>query len=169
MACAHFLKMEGFRVKGVFVDYGQAAADAERSAAEAVARRLRIPLATTALRSTRTFGPGELLGRNLLLVAIALFLADPKPTLLAMGLHADSAYYDCTPRFCQNAQRLVAEETNGLTTFLAPFLYWSKQHIFEYARREKLPVAITYSCEAGARPGCGRCLSCLERRDLLAR
>lgn len=170
MACAHFLKKEeGFAVRGIFVDYGQAAAAAEGRAVRTVAKRLKIPLEVVVLRSGRRFGPGELLGRNLLLVSTALFLADPKPNLLAIGLHAGSPYYDCTPRFCLSLQALVSEHTNGTTTLVVPFLHWSKGQIFEYARRAKLPVAATYSCEVGTHPECGRCLSCLDRRELFAR
>jgi 7-cyano-7-deazaguanine synthase len=169
MACADFLKKEGLAVRGIFVDYGQAAAGAEGRAVRAVAKRLRIPLQTATLRSNHRFGPGELLGRNLFLVSTALFLADPKPGLLAIGLHAGSPYYDCTPRFCRDLQALVSEQTNGATALVVPFLSWSKAQVFEYAVRANLPVAATYSCEIGTQPECGHCLSCLDMRELLAR
>jgi 7-cyano-7-deazaguanine synthase len=168
-ACAHFLLKHGFAVSGLFVEYGQEAQDCERASARGVCTDLKIPLRVIRVIFDETFGAGEVLGRNLFLVATAL-LASKEPICgIAIGLHAGTPYYDCSDGFFDRVDTLLSEHTDGRTTFLAPFRSWTKQQVYSYAVSEQLLLDITYSCERPGPSPCGECLSCLDRKLLLAR
>jgi tRNA(Ile)-lysidine synthase TilS/MesJ len=64
VACAHLLATRNFRVKGVFLDYGQAAAHAERRAVEALTGRMNLPLEIFSVDGASAFSTGELAGRK---------------------------------------------------------------------------------------------------------
>ena len=166
MACAHFLIRQSFQVAGLFVDYGQSARSAEEKAVSAVARSLGIPLEKSSFVSTRLYGAGEIPGRNGLLAMVALATCSPTTRIIAMGIHSGTPYYDCSPAFAERMDTLLREYTSGMTRYLAPFLHWAKQDIFEYSRQQRLDVTITYSCETGTLPPCGHCSSCRDREPL---
>jgi 7-cyano-7-deazaguanine synthase len=165
-ACAHFLQGQGLSVSAVFVNYGQAAAVLEWRAAVAMAERLDLPLRTLSVTGGDQFGSGELAGRNAFLVFAALFLGRATPGLLAAGIHAGTPYYDCSEDFVELIGRLVADSTDGRVSFLAPFVSWTKQDVYNYFVAASLPTKLTYSCEAGTDPPCGVCLSCGDRKAL---
>ena len=60
----------------------------------------------------------------------------------------------------------TAEHTDGKVVFVAPFLTWSKSEVYEYFLTTGIDVSVTYSCEAGTIPVCGRCASCRDRKAL---
>jgi 7-cyano-7-deazaguanine synthase len=134
MACAHFLIGQSFKVSGLFVDYGQSACPPEQTAVSAVAKSLRIPLERASFVSKRRYGAGEIPGRNGLLTMAALAVCSPNTRIIGMGIHSGTPYYDCSPAFADRIDALVQEYTSGLTRYLAPFLSWTKQDIFEYCR-----------------------------------
>lgn len=165
-ACAKYLLNEGFDVSAVFIDYGQAGAAQERSAANAVTAALHVPLSTVMIQGPETFGSGEILGRNAFLVLATVTLCKFRSGVIAIGIHSGTPYYDCGPAFLASIDRLVAEHTDGLTRVIAPFISWTKPEIFDYYVHAGLSPQITYSCEAGQTPPCGMCASCKDRRML---
>jgi 7-cyano-7-deazaguanine synthase len=166
-ACARYLQRSGHSVRGLFVDYGQRAARLERAAAEQLSAFLGINLSMMRVETQRSFGSGEIRGRNAFLIFSSMLDGDPAISqLIALGIHAGTAYYDCSPAFLSSIGRLVAEYTDGRTRVIAPFIEWTKQEIFMYCLRERLPIDLSYSCEAGGEPPCGLCLSCRDRRTL---
>jgi 7-cyano-7-deazaguanine synthase len=166
LACAHFLKHCGKSIKGVFVDYGQAAAKHEANAVQLVTAHLEAPLSIYRITGGTGFSKGELIGRNAFLIFATLFLSRCRSRLLALGIHAGTPYFDCSPAFFASMERLVAEHTDGAVTLVAPFLHWTKREVFDYFLSQRLPLSLTYSCEAGLSPPCGMCESCLDRRAL---
>ena len=164
-ACARYLQAEYEQIKGLFVDYGQAAARHELHSAEALSRLLSITLLTARYESLQSYGSGEILGRNAFLVFAAL-MAAPGPGVIDLGIHEGTRYYDCTLGFLASVDRLVAEYTDGCIRVIAPFISWSKRRVFEYYVSTGFPAEIAYSCEAGTDPPCGLCSSCLDRRTL---
>lgn len=162
--CAHFLKSQSIPVRGIFVDYGQAAAKPEHYAATRLASELGIPLEILEAHGPKGFSGGELIGRNAFLIFAAIFLGGVQEGILAFGVHAGTPYYDCTPSFVSRIKILAEEHTNGRLTVLAPFLTWHKAAIFKYFESTRLPLAITYSCKSGTVPPCGSCSSCLDRK-----
>ncbi len=165
-ACAHFLQQRGSRLRGLFIDHGQAAAGREAAASAALAERLAIPLETCTLSNSCRLGAGELLGRNAMLIFNALFLIRGATDLLALGLHAGVPYFDCSKAFVESAARLLSELTDGRVSLIAPFIAWTKKDVFDYFLTTGLPLALTYSCESGTDPVCGTCASCRDRKAL---
>jgi 7-cyano-7-deazaguanine synthase len=165
-ACAHHLCSQGFSVDGLFIDHGQAAAERETKAVSAIADHLGITLRKAGLSGSRPSGPGELLGRNAFLICTALFLNGGQSHLLGLGLHAGTPYYDCSEAFVAAIAKLVAEQTDGRVSVVAPFLTWTKKDVYDYFISAGLPIEVTYSCEAGTEPTCGRCASCRDRKAL---
>lgn len=165
--CAHFLKTRSISVRGIFIDYGQAAAKPEHLAATGVASQLGIPLRTLEAHGVKDFSKGELIGRNAFLIFSAIFLARVHKGTLAIGIHAGTPYFDCTPGFLSRMQVLAEEHTGGRLTVLAPFLTWEKRAIFKYFQDARLSPDLTYSCESGTTPPCGACASCQDRKLLI--
>ena len=163
-ACA--LRLRGHSVSATFLDYGQAAAAPERRAAKRVARFFGIPLTICKAHGPAKLRAGELRARNMFLIAAALLLDNCKPGVLIIGIHAGTAYYDCSPAFYEIASRFVAEQTNGTIQLIAPLLDWHKDEIVDELTKASFPFKITYSCEVGGSVSCGKCLSCLDRLAL---
>jgi 7-cyano-7-deazaguanine synthase len=162
-ACAYFFVQRQAKVSALFVDYGQAARQMEFLASTAVSQHLGIGLTKISVLGPQQFGPGEVLGRNTFLAfAALLFMAAPKG-VIAMGLHEGTPYFDSSPQFVQSLSSSIAEQTNGETAFLAPFIGWSKLDVYDYFKKSKIPPELTYSCEQGTTPVCGRCGSCRDR------
>ena len=166
-ACAHFLRRNQFAVSAVFVDFGQAAVAQESAATAMISSSMGI--ATTVIHigseGRRLFDTGEIPARNLALISAATLFTNG-PRVVALGIHAGTEYFDCSPSFLTRADRLFAECTGGAVSLIAPFLDWTKTDVIAYARSERLNLGLTYSCERGTMPPCGTCLSCLDRKAL---
>ena len=165
-ACAHLLMQQGATVRGVFFDYGQAAAAPVFLAAKRLEKTLRIPVKKFKFPSSTKLGAGELTGRNAFLIWASIFVARAHTGLVGIGIHSGTPYYDCSATFLERMRVLVEEHTEGGLTLVAPFVDWSKGQIFDYFIASKLRVDQTYSCEAGTNPPCGICASCGDRRAL---
>ncbi|MFT4115959.1 7-cyano-7-deazaguanine synthase [Bradyrhizobium sp.] len=162
-SCVHFFKKGGHEVRGIFVDFGQAAARREEAAVDVLSGKLSIPVVKLRASSPTKFGAGELVGRNLFLIASALLLGRCHDGLLAFGIHSGTNYYDCSRSFLSRVEVLAQECSDGRVSVVAPFVDWSKDDIFSYFKAAALPLNDTYSCEAGAVPTCGICASCRDR------
>jgi 7-cyano-7-deazaguanine synthase len=64
--------------------------------------------------------------------------------------------------------KLLAGYTQGNVVLEAPFINWNKKMIYHYCKENNVPTDLTYSCENGTIPPCGKCNSCLDRRYLHA-
>lgn len=166
MACAHFLSNRSYEVSGLFLDYGQAAVQAETAAVTSVADSLRIQIRKVTVAHMPPYEPGEIRGRNGFLAMLALMVSAPGTAMIATGIHRGTPYYDCSAAFAERMDTLICEYTSGITRYFAPFLEWSKHDIFQYCLQEHLDLSLTYSCEAGTLPPCGTCASCVDRRPL---
>jgi 7-cyano-7-deazaguanine synthase len=167
-SCIHLFKERGYEVYGVFVDFGQAAANCESESVGRLSTRLCIPVTRLEASSPTAFGAGELVGRNAFLIFSALLLGSCHDGLLAIGIHAGTGYYDCSPAFLSRAEPLVQECSNGRVSLVAPFIEWSKDDVYSFFIASQLPLNETYSCEAGTVPPCGECASCRDRVRLYA-
>lgn len=165
-ACAHLLAWQGNIIDAVFIDHSQAAAEAEGRAVREITTRIGANLTCYTVLGSEPFSAGELVGRNAFLIFTALFLTRARPGMLAMGIHGGTPYWDCSEGFAREMGRLVAEHTDGKVVFVAPFLTWSKSEVYEYFITTGIDVSVTYSCEAGTTPVCGRCASCRDRKAL---
>jgi 7-cyano-7-deazaguanine synthase len=106
--------------------------------------------------------------RNMLLLATAAAVALSRGALrLAYAAHAgDHAIYpDCRPAFI-DAMRLAfkvcAYEPLELYT---PFNFMTKADVVLKGHHLSVPLELTYSCYEGNERHCGRCGTCVERRE----
>ena len=164
-AAAHFFIAKGYAVRGIFIDYGQAAREQEWLSVQALAATLSITIKKIEFRDAN-FGAGELMGRNAFLVSTAVFLGHVHSGLIAIGVHAGTPYYDCSASFIERMKTIIEEQSNGAVTLTAPFLDWRKPQILTYFKNAGLPLEKTYSCELGTIPPCGSCASCRDREAL---
>jgi 7-cyano-7-deazaguanine synthase len=162
-SCLRFFSDSGHVVRGVFVDFGQASAKPEREAVRKLQSQLGLPVTRITATSGGTFGAGELVGRNAFLTFAAILLGGSRDGLLALGVHAGTSYYDCSPTFIDRLDVLVQEHTNGRLRVVAPFVHWTKDEVYSFFATLNLPLSLTYSCEAGTIPPCGNCSSCKDR------
>lgn len=167
LVCAHMAARNGKDTTGVFVDYHQAARDPERRAVMAIAEHLDIPLISYSIDFGRSFGEGEVLGRNLLLLSACLSGIDDETGAISIGVHAGTDYHDCGPEFIFAANTLIQNLSGGRFVLMAPLIEWTKQQVIGYVIEEGLPLHLSYSCERGVLPPCGECLSCRDREGIL--
>lgn len=166
-ACLHLLTETGRPCEALFVNYSQAAKEAEEQSARQVARYYRVPFRIIELKGTTRKADGLIPARNLMLLSIALMERAPSVTAIALGIHAGTQYRDCSEEFLVRAQEVTELCQPAHVEVIAPFATWMKGDIVGYCQEEQVPVHLTYSCESGDEP-CGRCLSCKDRMRLNA-
>ena len=152
---------QGLAPSALFIDYGQPAADAESAAVAEVCMVVGVPLRRVRYIG-RSFGPGEIRGRNAHLLHTALMEFPTSSGVVALGIHAGTGYADCSPEFLQLMQCSYDFHTGGKIAVAAPFLHWTKSQVYALATHLNVPLEHTYSCESSTRP-CGQCQSCLDR------
>jgi len=155
-----------FKVRALFVNFGQPAAEQELRAAKSLSKYYRVPLSIFTASCDVVFSPGEISGRNAFLIFAALLFSRGRSCIIAIGIHAGTPYFDCREGFIKSSQTIVDGYAAGSIRIAAPFLNWNKRMIWEFARKCNLPLNLTYSCEAGCSRPCGSCLSCKDREAL---
>lgn len=168
-ACAHYFKQLGYNVAGIFIDFGQPAAESERQAVNRVTEYLELPLTALSFEASCDFGPGEIMGRNAFLIFSAVMGMQLKRGIISLGIHANTGYYDCGAEFISTVGRVLDNYSSGQLVLHCPFISQKKAFISSYARAEDIPIGLTYSCEMGTIPPCRICLSCKDRDALKAR
>lgn len=110
--------------------------------------------------------------RNAIFVSVAVGVAvAERAHAVALGMHAGDhpIYPDCRPEFVAAAQQLAKVANQGFVAdsfqLLTPLLHWSKVDIVRRAAKLGVPVADTWSCYRGGARHCGRCGTCVERRE----
>jgi 7-cyano-7-deazaguanine synthase len=108
--------------------------------------------------------------RNAIMLSIAFGIAlSSGAQAVAAAVHAGDhfIYPDCRDRFVDafaNMQR-AALDGFGQIAFETPFLHWSKADIIREGARLGVPFGETWSCYKGCNRHCGRCGTCVERRE----
>lgn len=108
--------------------------------------------------------------RNAIMLAIAFGLAAAqKADAVAVAVHGGDhfIYPDCRPGFIDAFQRMQNEALDGYASvkLLAPYVEVSKAAIVVDGEKHGTPFAETWSCYKGGRLHCGRCGTCVERRE----
>ena len=155
-----------FIVRGLFVNFGQPAAKQEERAARLVCKHYRVPLSMITVKCAAEFSTGEIQGRNAFLVFAAILACGTRTGMIAIGIHEGTQYYDCGEGFVKSIQAVVDGYAAGRIKVATPFLKWNKQVIWEFCKKARVPVDLTYSCEKGGLHPCGKCLSCKDRKAL---
>lgn len=191
---AHSLAAEGHDLVCLSFDYGQRHAK-EVDFARACAARLGADHNVVDLRSVGALLAGSALtdasvavpeghytdasmavtvvpNRNAIMLAIAVGVATARrAAAVATAVHAgDHAVYpDCRPAFIEAAEREARIANEGFVAddfrVLAPFVDKTKADIVRRGAATGVPFAETWSCYVGGDRHCGRCGTCVERRE----
>jgi len=165
-ACVHYFQKEKYKVKSVFVDYGQKARERELSSAKKISECYNIEFNKVVVKTSKEFSSGEILGRNAFLIFAVIMYQKTIPGIISLGIHSGTPYYDCSEEFVNNINDILNGYTGGRVLLHAPFLKWDKYMIYQYCKDNEVPIHLTYSCENGTVPPCGKCLSCKDRKAL---
>lgn len=106
--------------------------------------------------------------RNMLLLALATAWAvSTRSDHVAYAAHAgDHAIYpDCREEFAGALGQAVSLCDWHPVQLLRPFVHKTKAEIARLAVDLSAPVALTWSCYKGEENHCGRCGTCVERRE----
>jgi 7-cyano-7-deazaguanine synthase len=110
--------------------------------------------------------------RNAIFLSIAVGYAwslgaEVVRTAIHAGDHA--IYPDCRPEFLRAFNAMTRAASEGFVTpqVEAPYLVLTKAQIAERGQRVGVPWEATWSCYNGRSRHCGRCGTCVERREAL--
>ncbi|MVA58910.1 7-cyano-7-deazaguanine synthase QueC [Agrobacterium vitis] len=108
--------------------------------------------------------------RNAIMLAIAFGVAAAKKAdAVAVAVHGGDhfIYPDCRPGFIDAFQTMQAHALEGYADvkLLAPFVTVSKADIVTEGAKYGTPFEQTWSCYKGGDRHCGRCGTCVERRE----
>jgi 7-cyano-7-deazaguanine synthase len=187
------LAAEGRECLALTFDYGQRHAR-EIDSARAIAARLNVRHRVADLRSlvplwgaNSLTDPGVAVpdghyteermkvtivpARNLIFLAVATAWAlSEKCATLAYGAHAgDHAIYpDCRPEFAEKLAQTIALADWHRVALERPFVNLDKAAIAKIGAAHAAPFALSWSCYKGGEKHCGRCATCVERKEAFA-
>ncbi len=110
-------------------------------------------------------------GRNLLLLSkAAVYCAQHRVGVIAIGSLGHNPFPDATPKFFREFSSAASEALNFRIKVIAPFRTFSKERVVRLGARLNLPLHLSFSCIAPKRGRpCGRCNKCAERQKALRR
>jgi 7-cyano-7-deazaguanine synthase len=108
--------------------------------------------------------------RNAIMLTIAFGIAAARGAeVVAAAVHGGDhfIYPDCRPAFVEAfaAMQRLALDGVAQIALATPFLRWSKADIVREGARLGVPFTQTWSCYKGGARHCGRCGTCVERRE----
>jgi 7-cyano-7-deazaguanine synthase len=108
--------------------------------------------------------------RNAIMLAIAFGVAAAEQVeAVAAAVHGGDhfIYPDCRPDFIEAFETMQRHALEGLAsiTLYTPFVRLSKTDIVREGAQLAVPFAETWSCYQGGERHCGRCGTCVERRE----
>ena len=108
--------------------------------------------------------------RNAIMLTIAFGMAAAeKADAVAAAVHGGDhfIYPDCRPGFINAFQAMQDQALEGVAEIklYTPFVEISKADIVTEGARHGTPFAETWSCYKGGEVHCGRCGTCVERRE----
>ena len=109
--------------------------------------------------------------RNGIMLAVAFGLAESNGLRFVMianhgGDHA--IYPDCRAPFIDAMSQAMRHGTYDGITIFAPYTNISKADIARRGKKLGVDYALTYSCYKGGEKHCGKCGTCVERKEALA-
>jgi 7-cyano-7-deazaguanine synthase len=106
--------------------------------------------------------------RNMVLLSLAgMYAISIEAEVIAYAAHAgDRAIYrDCRPEFYAAMGRAFALCDERPPRFEAPFVEITKADIVRLGAELHAPMELTWSCYKGGDKHCGKCGTCVERRE----
>jgi len=174
-------------VTAIWVNYGQRLATMERNAVIQIARafgvelrRIAIVPPLVAVEEVESIPTGTydeidvvreglyLPARNTILLGLAAYLAWPEGKVYYGAHAADTPYADCKLDYVVHMKEAVKIGTYGKVEVEAPLISMTKPEIIRLGQRLKVPFHLTYSCYNGRELHCGKCPTCIQRREAFA-
>lgn len=143
-ACVEYYTSHGHSVSALHINYGQPHSTEEQAAAFSIASYYEIPIQQISVTGV-SFEMGYISARNAVLLSLALMLSSSKWNLIALGIHTDTPYMDCSPEFIHLMQEVFDLYEQGRVQAAAPFVTWTKSEIVDYALMQQVPLHLTYS------------------------
>ena len=109
--------------------------------------------------------------RNGIMLSVACGLAESyglKHVMIANHSGDQAIYPDCRAGFVDAMSRAMQEGTYDGVTIIAPYTNISKNDIASRGKNLGVDYAKTYSCYKGGEKHCGKCGTCVERKEALA-
>lgn len=106
--------------------------------------------------------------RNGIMLAVACGLAESRglrKVLIANHSGDHAIYPDCRPEFVGAMSEAMRQGTYEGVEILAPYTNISKADICRRGAAAGVDFSLTYSCYKGGEHHCGRCGTCVERRE----
>ncbi|MCZ4354025.1 7-cyano-7-deazaguanine synthase QueC [Roseovarius aestuarii] len=108
--------------------------------------------------------------RNAIMLAVAFGVAAANDDqAVATAVHGGDhfIYPDCRPSFIESFEAMQKAALNGYAdvSLYTPFVHRTKADIVTAGAAHNTPFAQTWSCYKGGDAHCGRCGTCVERRE----
>jgi 7-cyano-7-deazaguanine synthase len=106
--------------------------------------------------------------RNMIMLAVAAGWAiSEKADRVAYGAHAgdNTIYPDCRPEFAEALANAIGLADWHRVALHCPFIKLSKTDIVRLGAQLDVDFAQTWSCYEGGEVHCGRCGTCVERKE----
>lgn len=106
--------------------------------------------------------------RNGIMLALAAGFAESvKADCIMIANHSgDHAIYpDCRPEFTNAMRRAIETGTYANVSLVNPFINKTKADIVRMGRLLNVDMGLTWSCYKGGELHCGKCGTCIERRE----
>ncbi|MDD7304020.1 MAG: 7-cyano-7-deazaguanine synthase QueC [Prevotellaceae bacterium] len=108
--------------------------------------------------------------RNGVMLSVACAIAEDrglKHVMIANHGGDHSIYPDCRPDFVSAMGRAMTEGTYAGVSVLAPYTDITKADIARHGKALGVDYALTWSCYKGGAKHCGKCGTCVERREAM--
>lgn len=108
--------------------------------------------------------------RNGIMLSIVAGIAesrDLKYVLIANHSGDHAIYPDCRPEFIESMSSAISNGTYNRAEILAPYTNISKRDIALRGKELGVDYSHTYSCYKGGEKHCGKCGTCVERKEAL--
>ena len=108
--------------------------------------------------------------RNGIMLSIAAGIAESEELqYVLMANHSGDhfIYPDCRPEFVEAMGRAICAGTTNGVQLLAPYTAWTKRQIALRGKELGVDFTHTYSCYKGGDKHCGKCGTCVERKEAL--
>lgn len=108
--------------------------------------------------------------RNGIMLAIACGLAESRgldEVLIANHAGDHAIYPDCRPAFIEAMASTMRHGTYNGVSLCAPYTRLTKTQIAEIGAKIGVDFSLTYSCYKGGAKHCGKCGTCVERKEAL--
>ncbi len=109
--------------------------------------------------------------RNGIMLAVACGMAESRGlehVMIANHSGDHTIYPDCRPEFIDAMSMAMKYGTFPGITIIAPFTNLTKAQITATGAEDGVDFSLTYSCYKGGEKHCGRCGTCMERREAFA-